>query len=118
MITAIVLTKQGGELLEQCLDSIEGQSIAVSNIVVVHSFPCRQRKTVRYLSTKGYRGYAHAVNVGIRQLQTDYAFILNDDTVLHSECVEQLQHHAQERGIIHSWSDVQWLRTWSKSSLE
>ena len=100
MITAVVLTKQGGELLENCLDSIQRQSVFVSNIVVVHSFPCRQRERVAYLSTGGYRGYAHAVNVGIRQLQTDHVLILNDDTVLHPECVAQLQKHAQERAII------------------
>ena len=100
MITAVVLTKQGGDYLNNCLDSMQEQSVPFSQIVVVHSLSCAKRKNIEYRYTNGYRGYAHAVNVGIKDLNTEYVFVLNDDTVLHRDCVQNLYQQSEKRSIL------------------
>ena len=100
MITAVVLTKEGGDYLKNCLDGLQEQSVSVSQIIVVHSFPCTKREKITYRYTNGYHGYAHAVNAGVHNLDTDYVFVLNDDTVLHRDCVKHLYRQAGKRCIV------------------
>jgi len=100
MITAVVLTKQGGALLNNCLISIQQQSVSIANIIVVHSFPCASQEAVEYRYTAGYKGYSHAVNIGLQNLKTEYVFVLNDDTVLDHRCVEMLLQEVDQDTIV------------------
>lgn len=101
MISAVVITARGGHLFTRCLHSLRRQTTPFTQIIVVHSFPCiREHLDVQYLHTEGYHGYAHAVNHGTRVVSTPYFLVLNDDTVLHPTCNEELKQRVHPNRIL------------------
>ncbi|MEC7985508.1 MAG: glycosyltransferase family 2 protein [Myxococcota bacterium] len=91
-IHILIITRNGGELFEKCLRSVEKQLQSSDRIVIVHSAPLRKPLfTHKSIYTHGFRGYAHAVNVGISSIPYSHWLILNDDTCLEPNCVEVLR---------------------------
>lgn len=101
MITAVIITARGGDFLTACIHNLRVQTHRVDHIIVVHSFSCPiQHKDVQYISTDGYKGYAHAVNRGLQEVQTPFFIVLNDDTIVHKTCIEELKHHLHPYRIV------------------
>lgn len=101
MISAVIITARGGDVLTACIHSLCMQTSAVEQIIVVHSFPCIDRhNSVQYVHTKGYKGYAHAVNRGLKEIRTPFFMVLNDDTILHKKCVEELKSQLDPHRIL------------------
>ena len=101
MITAVIITARGGDFLTACIHSLRMQTSTVEHIVVVHSFPCiDQQQSVQYIHTKGYKGYAHAVNRGLREVVTPFFMVLNDDTILHKKCIEKIKSQLHPHRIL------------------
>ena len=101
MISAVVITARGGHLLSRCLHSLRHQTNFFEQVIVVHSYPCvREGNNTQYVHTEGYHGYAHAVNCGIKMVETPYFLVLNDDTVLHPTCNYELMLHAHSKRIL------------------
>ena len=92
MISAVIITARGGHFLTTCINSLRMQTDAMDHIIVVHSFPCtHQHKDVQYICTKGYKGYAYAVNRGLKEVTSTFFIVLNDDTILHKTCIKELK---------------------------
>ena len=100
MISAVVITARGGHFLTACINSLRIQTHGVSHIIVVHSYSCDQQDGIQYIHTNGYKGYAHAVNRGIQEVTTPFFMILNDDTLLHRECIKELTEHLHPYQIL------------------
>jgi len=84
----VVIVHYGGpQLTDQCVESLLGQTIAVNEIVVVDnrsgladSFSAKTRwKNVRVLSNESNRGYAAALNQGVRATNGDIVVCANND---------------------------------------
>lgn len=99
MISAVVCTARGGETLENCITSMRRQSLA--RIVVVHSYPLSiQHSDIHYIYTRGYYGYAYAVNVGLSVIPNGDVLILNDDVFLEPDCVASLKAASRDHDIL------------------
>jgi hypothetical protein len=94
----IIPNYNGREFLKDCLSSIQAQTFKDYEVVVVDdastddsigyiqaNYPAV--KIVRLIVNSAF---SKAVNQGIRQAQGEYIFILNNDTVLDKNCLEEL----------------------------
>jgi len=101
LVTIVLNTNRRDDTLE-CLASLDRQTIAADNHVIVldnrstdgsveairRAFPCAD-----ILSLPRDGGYAGNNNVGIRnalEYRPDWIFVLNEDTVLDPECLQHL----------------------------
>jgi GT2 family glycosyltransferase len=101
IVTVVLNTNRRDDTLE-CLASLHAQTIACRNQVLVldnqsHDGSAdairRRFPDARVIALQTNDGYAGNNNVGIREgLRTgaDWLLILNEDTVLHPECLEQM----------------------------
>jgi GT2 family glycosyltransferase len=97
-VSVIVITRNGEEHIEGCLRSVFGQSCRNFEVIVVDNGS--RDRTARLVrdnfpgaklhSLKKNIYFPGAVNYGIRQVEGDYFFILNDDTELDTDCVFHL----------------------------
>lgn len=87
-VTVIIPTFNGAHLLPTCLDSVLRQTFRDFEIVVVddastddtHALLARAYPSVRVITQATHRGFAAAVNAGIRQARGDIIALLNNDT--------------------------------------
>ncbi len=86
-LTIIIPTWNRKELLEKCLTSLEGQTVGCSVLIVDNGSSdstgvmcANQFSHFGYLRLKSNYGFARAVNAGIRQTDTKYLALLNNDT--------------------------------------
>ncbi|MCR4903608.1 MAG: glycosyltransferase family 2 protein [Butyrivibrio sp.] len=96
-VTIIIPNYNGSGYIEDCLKSIERQDIPVKTIIVDNgssddSIDIIKKKFpwVELVELGINTGFAHGVNVGIRQAQTEYIFLLNNDTILQNNTTSQL----------------------------
>lgn len=101
--TVVIPNHNGINFIENCLDSLAKGSILPYVIVVDNGSTdgslelLKQKYTVErypyisFVSLSENTGFSHAVNVGIKSADTEYVFLLNNDTVVDSHCVEELQ---------------------------
>lgn len=91
-VAVIIPTVASNNLLERALRSVESQTIAPSEVVVVVDAPDRvdevvkrlesfsgQFRRLRVLTTEGGRGPSHARNVGAASASASYLAFLDDD---------------------------------------
>ena len=97
-VTVVIPNFNGKKYLEDCLRSIAKQSFEDIHIVVVDDgstdgspdyirahFPA-----VELIELGGNTGFANAVNVGIKSTDSEYVFLLNNDTICDDKAVESL----------------------------
>ena len=91
-IDVLIVTHQGGSLLEDCLGSLRSQTLPANQIVVVVSsdVDIAEHNHVLLLRTPRPMDFAPAANVGLSHLGRNPVVLLNDDTVLHPSFLEQL----------------------------
>ena len=96
-------------LVDQCLDSLRlAKGKSVLEICVVHTGPLDPEQDFAYRNS-GYKtvlydreifNFSHAVNLGVSNLDTDYVFLLNDDTrMLDSKSIDYMVEYAQNSEI-------------------
>lgn len=98
LTTVVIPNYNGISYLEDCLASIyEGTKIP-KVIVVDNGSSDGSDKTaaekfpeVRLIRLLENTGFCHAVNVGIREADTEFVFLLNNDTKVDKDCVEELE---------------------------
>lgn len=101
MITVVIPNYNGIEYLPKCLASITGQTFTDYGIVVVDDCSsdggidvCRELyPEVKYLCREKNGGFSAAVNDGIRygiSCGAEYVILLNNDTQVESDFIEQL----------------------------
>lgn len=97
--TAVIIPNYNGmEYMENCLSSLFAGSRIPEIIVVDNGSGDGSRElirekfpAVRLIELKENTGFSHAVNVGIREAETEFVFLLNNDTTVEKSCVEELE---------------------------
>jgi hypothetical protein len=91
-IDVLIVTHQAGSLLDECLRSVRSQTLAAQRIVVVVSSNATvaEHKDVTVLRTSQPSDFAPAANMGLSHLGCHPVVLLNDDTVLAPNFLEEL----------------------------
>ena len=138
----ILLNWNGGEFTLPCIASLKAGSIKPDHIVVVDNASsddspekiAQAHPDITLLAQKENLGFAGGNNIGIRYLldkRVDYIWILNNDTVVKEDCLEQMLRHLEAHPAIdgvsgkiyyENPSDTIWyaggkLRPWRCSSM-
>ena len=110
MKTTIVIPNYNGKkFLKNCLDSAAKSTVCVS-VIVVDNGSCdgslellaQEFPQVQVISFPENRGFCSAVNAGIEAAKTPYVFLLNNDTTIEPDCVENLEKAMERDGRIFS----------------
>jgi len=100
-IDVLIVTHRGGTLLENCLRSVQTQSLPAHKIVVVISSnaPVPATQGIQFLRTAQPADFAPAANLGLNKAGTNPVLLLNDDTILAPDCLEILARQYGGPGI-------------------
>ena len=98
LVSIIVLNYNAGELLLNCIESIKKSSYQNIEILVVDNISsdgsqikCKERfPDVKLIQNKKNLGYCGGNNVGIKEAQGEFIVILNPDTIVESNCIDEL----------------------------
>lgn len=113
MRTTVVIPNYNGiNYIEACMDSLLASTI-VPQIVVVDNASSDGSKellvgkygniqNIKLIFLSENTGFCHAVNTGIEASETEFVFLLNNDTVVHRECVRELERQISLREDIFS----------------
>lgn len=112
--TAVIPNYNGIKYIEACLDSLFAGSVVPKVVIVDNASTDGSRELIeqKYLnrpeimliSLSENTGFCHAVNVGIANADTEFVFLLNNDTKTDERCVEELQKVLDGRNDIFSAS--------------
>ncbi|WP_341809792.1 glycosyltransferase family 2 protein [Lactiplantibacillus plantarum] len=106
---AIIVTYNRLELLKECLEAINGQTRTVDYVLIVNN--CSTDGTKEYLSSiasesniiynsptnmGGAGGFSKGIKIATERTNCDYFWIMDDDTIPSSNCLEALLSHATE----------------------
>jgi GT2 family glycosyltransferase len=100
-VTILIPNFNGVGLLEECIGSALGQSLAPSSILVVDDASTDRSPQLaaelgaRVLALPGNRGFAHAVNSGVQESSTEWVAVINSDVALASDWLALLLDAAQ-----------------------
>lgn len=105
-ITVIVPTWNHRDYLAECLDSLARQTYRAFRTVVVDDgssediigFVEQEFPDVRVHRLPHNAGFASAVNAGLREVTSEWVFLLNNDMTLADNCIERLAACASETG--------------------
>lgn len=101
--TVVIPNYNGIKYVEKCLDSLAKGSVVPYIIIVDNGssdgslellkqkYAREEHPYIELISLSENTGFCHAVNVGIERADTEYVFLLNNDTVVDAHCVEELQ---------------------------
>ena len=97
-VTVVIPNYNGIGYLKDCLDTLREQTCKNYETVLVDNgstdgslaFVKEHYPWVKILALDRNYGFCHAVNAGIRAAESSYVFLLNNDTKLHEDCIEEL----------------------------
>ena len=96
--TVVIPNYNGIQYIENCLKSLYAGRCRPVVIVVDNGSGDESRRLVKekfpqvkLISLEENTGFCHAVNVGIREADTEFVFLLNNDTTVEEGCVEELE---------------------------
>lgn len=97
-VTVVIPNYNGIGYLKECLDTLREQSCQSFRALLVDNgssdgsteFVRKQYPWVDILALKQNYGFCGAVNRGIKAAKTPFVFLLNNDTKLHRDCIEEL----------------------------
>ena len=96
--TVIIPNYNGKHFLKKCLESLTKSTVCASVIMVDNGssdqsceFVREFFPQVRLLEFPENRGFCEAVNAGIRAAETEYVFLLNNDTEVAPDCIGRLE---------------------------
>ena len=98
LISIIVLNYNAGELLLNCINSIKKSAYENIEIIIVDNIStdksqeiCKEKHPdVKLIQNKKNFGYCEGNNIGIREAKGDFLVILNPDTVVESNWLNEL----------------------------
>ena len=98
LVSVIVLNYNAGELLLNCIESIKKSAYKNLEIIVVDNIStdksqetCKEKyPDITLIQNNENFGYCEGNNIGIREAKGDYIIILNPDTIVESNWVEEL----------------------------
>ncbi len=93
-ITFVIVSFRSEHIIERCIKSIHPK---IKVIIVENSYNNRLKRylenkflNVEVIISKKNFGYGKGNNIGISRVKTQYAFILNPDSFLEKNCLEEL----------------------------
>ena len=99
-LSIIIVSFRSGDIISRCLESIDKKYpvIVVENSCDDHlkSKIETQYSNVKFILPKENLGYGAANNLGIKQTKTNYVLILNPDTLLLKDTLDQLLFYANK----------------------
>ncbi len=103
-LTIVIPTYNGTGLLRECLSSLDIQTFDDFELLVVddgseediEGFAAAEFPPARVIRLPENKGFAAAVNAGLRETRTDCVMLLNNDMTLEAECIEKLMHALEE----------------------
>ena len=106
-LTIVIPTYNRWDLLGDCLTSIGEQSgVAIKVLVVddgseedVEGYLKEHFMGVEVIRSAVNRGFAATVNMGLREVDTDYVMLLNNDMTLEPECIERMMAGLHEQDV-------------------
>jgi len=104
-IDIVIPNWNGKDLLRACLDSLKQQSYTGYSVIVVdNGSDDGSKELLQYeypevllISWPTNRGFSVAVNAGIKAGSAPLVFLLNNDTELHKDCLQELVNAAEKR---------------------
>ncbi len=95
LVTIIVLNYNAGELLVNCIDSLQKSTYKNLEIIVVDNIStdnsqtkCKEKfPSIKLIQNDENLGYCGGNNVGIREAKGKYVKILNPDTIIEPNCI-------------------------------
>ena len=111
-VTIAVITYNGESLLEECLSAVKSQSYPEYEIIVVDNNSTDQSvdlvkarfPEVKVLRMEENKGPSPARNVAIREANTRYILLVDDDAVLAPDCVKILMNAVNKFPEAAVWS--------------
>lgn len=96
--TVVIPNYNGMKYLKDCLDALL-QSVSVPEMIVVDngssdgsgSFIKERYPQVHLIELPENSGFSAAVNIGIRSAQTEYVYLLNNDTKVYPDTISSLE---------------------------
>lgn len=101
--SVVIPNRNRSQLLEQALASVAAQTIPPARVVVVDngstddSAGVARRAGAQVVQLPDNRGFAAAVNAGVRECEEEWVLILNNDAELGPACLEALLETAARR---------------------
>jgi len=97
-VSIIIPNYNGADLLEACLESISKQSYTKYDVTVIDNGSVDRSSEViakfsdwvRVIKFKKNVGFSKAVNRGIKVCNGELVFVVNNDTILHPNCLESI----------------------------
>ncbi len=97
--TVVIPNYNGKKYLENCLKSLEENTKVPFRLILVDNGSTdgsareaiARHPWIRLISFRENKGFCAAVNEGIRQADTPYVFLLNNDTTVEPGCIEALE---------------------------
>jgi GT2 family glycosyltransferase len=103
-VTVIIPTLAADAALEECVRSLHAQTFRDFDIVVIDNSGSNRAKTLPALrevktiiENPQNAGFGAAINQGIAASRTPFIAILNDDTVVHPDCLKSMLHCIEAR---------------------
>jgi len=98
LVSVIVLNYNAGELLLNCINSLKKSKYTNLEILVVDNISSDSSQTkckekfpdIKLIQNKENFGYCGGNNIGIREAKGEFIIILNPDTIVESNCIEEL----------------------------
>lgn len=121
-LSVIIVTWNGDELLQGCLESIRRVCADEIEIIVVDNAACDSTRTIvsryanaKYVKSETNLGFAGGNNLGLPHCTRKYVVLLNNDTIVHedsfSPLVDYMERHprvavVQGKMRLSAWGDV------------
>ena len=98
LVSIIVLNYNAGQLLLNCIDSLKKSTYSNLEIIVVDNISsdgsqtkCKEEfPNIKLIQNEKNLGYCGGNNIGIKEAKGDYIVILNPDTIVEPNCIEEL----------------------------
>ena len=98
LVSIIILNYNAGQILLDCFESVIKTNYDNFEIIIVDNASedksyrkCKEKfERTRIIENGKNLGYCEGNNIGIREAKGDYIVILNPDTIVESNCIEEL----------------------------
>jgi len=98
LVSIIILNYNAGQILLDCFESVIKTNYDNFEIIIVDNASedksyrkCKEKfERTRIIENEKNLGYCEGNNIGIREAKGDYIVILNPDTIVESNCIEEL----------------------------
>ena len=98
LVSVIVLNYNAGELLVNCINSLKKSSHTNLEIIIVDNISsdnsqkkCKEKfPEIKLIQNNKNLGYCGGNNVGIKEAKGEFIIILNPDTIVQANCINEL----------------------------